>query len=104
MLKSKIHGASITGVHPDYEGSIGIDQKLLEAYAITAAAGSGTITLNGAAARCGMPGDRVIILAYCTLNEREICGHGPNIVYVDSKNRITKKKPSRKPKQWKTCS
>jgi aspartate 1-decarboxylase len=107
ILKSKIHRASLTGVHLDYEGSIGIDEDLLGAsdirpfeqvhvlnanngvrlqtYAISAPRGSGEITLNGAAARLGMPGDAVIILAYGIMDERECIGYNPKIVYVNEK-------------------
>lgn len=112
VLKSKIHRASITAVHLNYEGSIGIDEAILEAsgilpfeqvqvlnvtngsrfvtYTISAPRGSGAITLNGAAARLGVPGDVVIIVAYCIVNESEARSHSTRIVRVDSANRILK--------------
>ena len=112
MLKSKIHRAILTGANLDYEGSISIDEELLKesgvrcyeqvhvvnvnngtrliTYAIAAKAGSGEIALNGAAARLGMPGDIVIIIAYCTIDENDTEKHAPKIVLVDSKNRIKK--------------
>ena len=86
MLKSKIHRATLTGTELDYEGSIAIDRKLIEAagllpgeqvhvlnlnngarlvtYVIEAPAGSGTMMLNGPAARLGLPGDKVVVLCY----------------------------------------
>ncbi|NLS93891.1 MAG: aspartate 1-decarboxylase [Planctomycetaceae bacterium] len=110
MLKSKIHRATLTGTELNYEGSITIDKTLLEAanmlpgeqvqvvnvnngsrlitYVIEAEAGSGTILLNGAAARLGMPGDLVIILTYCTMTDEEIVTHKPIVVRVDENNRI----------------
>lgn len=112
MLKSKIHRATLTGTELDYEGSIAIDRNLLEAadmlpgeqvqvlnvnsgsrlitYIIEAEAGSGTILLNGPAARLGVPGDLVIVLTYCTMNDEEIASHKPIVVLVDKKNQIRK--------------
>jgi aspartate 1-decarboxylase len=109
VLKSKIHRATITGADLNYEGSISIDKKLLEAanilpyelvhvvninsgarfetYAIEAKAGSGTIALNGAAARLGQPGDLVIIISYCLLPREEAIGIKPVVVKVDSQNK-----------------
>jgi aspartate 1-decarboxylase len=109
MLKSKIHRATLTGADLHYEGSIAIDQSLLEladilpgeqvhvlnintgdrliTYAITAPAGSGTVLLNGAAARLGAPGDLVIIIAYCDLEDAEARRFKPKVVLVDAKNR-----------------
>lgn len=110
MLKSKIHRATLTGTELHYEGSITIDKALLEAanmfpgeqvqvvnvsngsrlitYIIEAEAGTGTILLNGPAARLGVPGDLVIILTYCTLTDEEIASHKPILVHVDENNRI----------------
>ncbi len=94
MLKSKIHGATLTGTELDYEGSIAIDKALLEkadilpgeqvhvldknngsrliTYAIEAPRNSGTVLLNGPAARLGAVGDTVIIISYCCLDTQEI--------------------------------
>jgi aspartate 1-decarboxylase len=116
MLKSKIHRAKLTGTELDYEGSIAIDRNLLEAadllpgeqvhvlnlsntsrlitYVIEAEAGSGTVMLNGAAARLGVPGDLLIILSYCTLPDDEARRLAPKIVKVDAKNRILPHSPS----------
>jgi len=110
MLKSKIHRATLTGTELDYEGSIAIDRELLEAadmlpgeqvqvlnlsngsrfitYVIEAAPGSGTVLLNGPAARLGLPGDRVIVLSYCAVSEEEIRSHKPKVVKVDDQNRV----------------
>lgn len=110
MLKSKIHRATLTGTDLDYEGSIAIDRTLMEAadllpgeqvhvlnlsnaarlitYVIEAEAGSGTMLLNGAAARLGSPGDRVIVLSYCTLGDEEAGSHRSKVVRVDGDNRL----------------
>lgn len=110
MLKSKIHRATLTGTELDYEGSIAIDRTLLEAagmlpgeqvhvlnvnngsrlvtYIIEAAADSGTVLLNGPAARLGAPGDLVVIITYCTISDDEIAGYRPVVVKVDAHNRL----------------
>ena len=113
MCKSKIHRAKVTATKLYYEGSIAIDRLLLEradiltgeqvqvlnvnsgqrftTYAIPAPAGSGTILLNGPAARMGEPGDPVIILTYASLPDAEARAHQPIIVHVNAKNRAVKK-------------
>jgi aspartate 1-decarboxylase len=110
MLKSKIHRATVTDANINYEGSITIDKKLMEAadiipyeqvhvlninngarfttYAIEGEAGSGEICLNGAAARLAVKGDLVIILTYFQLEEDELQNYKPKIVHVDEKNAI----------------
>jgi aspartate 1-decarboxylase len=112
MLRSKIHRATLTGTELDYEGSIAIDRNLIEAadllpgeqvhvlnlsnatrlitYVIEAPAGSGTMMLNGPAARLGMKGDQVVILAYGAVDDREARTLKPKIIHVDDKNRIVK--------------
>ena len=109
MLKSKIHRATLTGTELDYEGSITIDQDLLSkadilpneqvhvlnvnngarfvTYAIAAPPGSGKVLLNGAAARLGVPGDRLIVLAFCLVDEEEAKRSEPRLVFVDEINR-----------------
>jgi aspartate 1-decarboxylase len=109
MLRSKIHRATLTGAELDYEGSIAIDRDLMAAadllpgeqvhvlnlsnaqrlvtYVIEAPAGSGTMLLNGPAARLGIAGDKVIVLAYCAVEENEARRLKPKIVHVDEKNR-----------------
>jgi aspartate 1-decarboxylase len=110
MLRSKIHRATLTGTDLDYEGSIAVDRTLMDAadmlpgeqvhvlnlnngerlitYVIEAPAGSGTMLLNGPAARLGMPGDSVIVLAYCAVSEEEARKIKPIVVHVDAKNKI----------------
>jgi len=112
MCKSKIHRATVTDKNINYEGSITIDEKLLnaaainvyekvhvfnlntgdrfETYAIKGRPGSGTVCLNGAAARLGEKGDPIIILSYATVQDYEAKDFKPSIVHVDSKNRIKK--------------
>lgn len=114
MLKSKIHRATLTGTKLNYEGSVTVDQALLDeagilpgeqvhvlnvnngsrlvTYAITAPRGSGTVLLNGPAARFGMIGDQVIILAYCHVTREEAWKHKPVVILIDGKNRKRKKK------------
>jgi aspartate 1-decarboxylase len=113
MLKSKIHRATVTDANIDYEGSITVDRKLMEAadiipyeqvhvlnisngarfttYAIEGEAGSGEICLNGAAARLAVKGDLVIILTYTGVPEEEMENYRPKIVHVDKKNAIVTK-------------
>jgi len=110
ILRSKIHRATLTGTELDYEGSIAIDRTLIEAaellpgeqvhvlnlsnaqrlitYVIEAPAGSGTMMLNGPAARLGVVGDKVVILAYATVDDAEARTFKPKIVHVDEKNRL----------------
>jgi aspartate 1-decarboxylase len=117
MLKSKIHRARVTEACIDYEGSISIDAKLLEAadileyervdvynisngerfstYAITGEPDSGVICLNGAAARKVSVNDLVIVCSYVTLEEAECRRHKPRMVYVDHSNRIVTTNRSR---------
>ena len=112
FLKSKIHRATVTDANLDYEGSITIDRDLMDAaqmhefeqvhivninngerfvtYIIEGERGSGTICLNGAAARLAQPNDLVIIIAYCNLDSTEAAQHTPVVVQVDAKNTIIK--------------
>ncbi|MDP3789737.1 MAG: aspartate 1-decarboxylase [Candidatus Omnitrophota bacterium] len=114
MCKSKIHRATITRSDLHYDGSIGIDKKLLKAsniypgeivqvvninngarfetYAIEELAGSGCIGLYGAAAHMGKPGDLVIILSYGLIDDTEAKGNKLVTIKVDNKNRIKKTK------------
>ena len=108
LLKSKLHRAQVTGVHPDYSGSLSIDQDLLDAagflhhekilvgnitngerfetYCIPAPAGSGEIALNGAAAHKGKPGDLLVILTFIELNPEEASAWEPKLVIIDKDN------------------
>lgn len=110
MLKSKIHRAVITQAELNYVGSITIDEALMEAaglyeyervhisnvnsgsrietYVIAGERGSGVICLNGAAARSGQKGDRVIIMAYANMSPEEIKSHRPKVVFVGDDNEI----------------
>jgi aspartate 1-decarboxylase len=109
MLKSKIHRATVTDTNLNYEGSISIDKNLMdkagilrnqavnifninngerfETYVIEGECGSGTIGLNGAAARLAQPGDLIIIAVYSWVEEKEIEKFATKIVHVDSNNR-----------------
>jgi aspartate 1-decarboxylase len=110
MLKSKIHRATLTGKALDYEGSIALDRLLLEAadlftgeqvhvlnvntgsrlvtYVIEAPAGSGTVMLNGPAARLGEAGDQVVNLAYGGYSQAAAVRLKPRIVHVDEHNAL----------------
>lgn len=112
MLKAKIHRATVTQAELDYEGSCAIDENLLEAsgileyeqihiyniangerfvtYAIRGEAGSGMISVNGAAAHKASPGDLLIIAAYGGLDEAEAAAHSPRLVYPDENNRVAR--------------
>lgn len=111
MLKSKLHRVTVTQAELHYEGSCAIDEDLLDAadireyqqievwninngerfttYAIKAERGSGTISVNGAAARKASAGDLLIIATFAAYNEIELTRFEPDLVYVDAKNRIT---------------
>lgn len=110
LMKSKIHGATVTEANLHYTGSITIDKNLLEAsdicafervqivnlhngsrvetYVMEGAPGSGTICMNGAAARWAQAGDRVIIISYGMLSTEEARRHKPRILFVDEHNRV----------------
>lgn len=112
VLKSKIHRATVTQADLNYEGSITIDRRLMDAadilpyeqvqvldvnngnrlttYAIEGEQDSGQICINGAAARLVSAGDVVIILTYNTVTDAEAREQQPALVYVDGKNSITR--------------
>lgn len=114
MLRSKIHRATVTDANLEYEGSITIDEELMEAaalhpyeqvavsnlhngerletYVIPARRHSGIVCLNGPAARKGTKGDKIIIFNYAMCSEEEIKGHAPKIIRVDEKNQIVRKR------------
>jgi aspartate 1-decarboxylase len=116
FLKSKLHRVSVTHSELHYEGSCAIDENLLEAgdireyqqidiynvtngerfttYAMRAERNSGTISVNGAAARKAAPGDLLIIATYAALNASEVDQFVPNLVYVDAKNRVVDRRKS----------
>jgi aspartate 1-decarboxylase len=108
MMKSKIHRARVTDANLEYEGSLTIDENLMEAadileyeqikvynvsngarfdtYAISGPRGSGSMCLNGAAARLGARGDVIIIVTYGSYEAAEIGRHQPRIVLVNADN------------------
>ena len=111
FLRSKIHRATVTHADLEYEGSVSIDEDLLEAagiweheavhvwnitrgtrlqtYAIRGARGSGVICINGAAAHLNKPGDLVILASFAELEESEARTFKPTVILVDTQNRIT---------------
>jgi aspartate 1-decarboxylase len=113
ICKSKIHRARITEANLNYVGSLTIDEDLMkladlveyerisivnvnngerfDTYVIRGEPGSGTIALNGAAARKGQPGDLIIIIAWGQIEKDEAAGFKPTVVHVDQNNRPTKK-------------
>lgn len=110
MLKSKIHRATVTEANVEYEGSISIDPRLMEAadllpgervdvwdctngsrlqtYVIAGEPGSGEVCINGAAAHLIKPLDQVIIASFVELEDAEARSHQPLRVFVDRDNRI----------------
>lgn len=117
MLRAKIHRATVTEACLEYEGSLTVDEDLLEAagilpyeavvisdlnngerfmtYAMAGKRGSGEIVLNGPTARKGAVGDQVIIFCYEYYAEDEIKRHVPKIIRVDGKNRIVNQESSK---------
>lgn len=114
VCKSKIHRAKVTEANLDYEGSITIDKELMDAtdilpnekvqvlnlnngarfetYVFVGEENSGTICLNGPAARLGQVGDLLIIISYCHLESEEAKKYQPKVVYVDKDNKILRKR------------
>jgi len=110
MLKSKIHRAVVTEAKLNYVGSITIDSELmekagimeyekvqvvdvdngnrLETYVISGKRNSGVMCLNGAAARYVQPGDKVIIMTYCQMDEKEALDYKPTVIFVNEDNSI----------------
>ena len=110
LLLAKIHSCTLTDANLNYMGSISIDHTLLDAagilpyeqvqvvnvangerfitYAIAAPANSGAIELNGAAARLGMKGDRLIVMTYGQLSPEELKTYRPTVVMVNEQNRL----------------
>lgn len=110
IFKGKIHRATVTEADLNYVGSITIDSRLLQAagilpgekvqvaninngarfetYTLEGPAGSGTICINGAAARLAQPGDKIIIITYCWLDAQEARSYTPIVVMVDDRNQI----------------
>ncbi|AYV57642.1 aspartate 1-decarboxylase [Leptospira kmetyi] len=109
-MKGKIHRATVTDADLNYEGSLTVDMDLVDAagmrvyekvsvvnvnngarfetYIIEGKRGSGEICLNGAAARLGMKGDKVIIITYAQVEEADLpTNYSPKVVHVDENNR-----------------
>ena len=109
MLKGKIHRATVTQAELNYVGSITVDEALMEAagireyekvaivdvnngarfetYVIAGERGSGTICLNGAAARCVSVGDKIIIMCYAMMTEQEADANPPRVVLVGANHK-----------------
>jgi aspartate 1-decarboxylase len=114
MLRAKIHRATVTEANVDYEGSITLDRRLMEAtdllpneavcvwnvtngsrfetYAVEGPPDSGVVCVNGAAAHLVRPGDLVIVAAFTWLEEDAARTHQPKVVFVDAQNRIREKR------------
>lgn len=110
LCRAKVHGLTVTEANVDYEGSLTLDERLmdraglspyeqvhvlnlnngsrLETYLIAGQRDSGVVCLNGAAARLGVVGDRLIVLAYGWYNEDEAEHVNPSIVLIDTGNRL----------------
>ncbi len=108
MLKAKLHRATVTDADLNYEGSISIDTKLCKEAGLllnekvdvlnidngarfstyVIAGKDGEICLNGAAARLVQKGDKVIIVAYCQMEQELAKAHIPKVVHLDAKNRV----------------
>jgi aspartate 1-decarboxylase len=113
LFKSKIHRATVTHADLHYEGSVTIDEDLmdaagileyeevriwnvtrgsrLETYALKGERGSGVVCINGAAAHLNQPGDVVILATFADMDEAEARRHEPTVVLVDGENRMVEK-------------
>lgn len=112
ILKSKLHMGQVTEANLEYEGSCTIDRDLMdvagiapyemvlignvnngerfETYVIPGERGSGTICLNGATARKGLAGDKVIIISHIYLTESELEYHKPTLIVLSDGNKPLK--------------
>ena len=110
ICKSKIHSATVAEANLSYTGSLTLDAELMrsadlapyeqvqvvnlnngarfETYCIEGAPGSGTVCLNGAAARLAVVGDKIIVISYAQLTDDERREHSPRLVFVGEQNRI----------------
>jgi len=113
VLKSKLHLATVTRSDLYYHGSLTIDPDLMDAvgmlpyeailvsnvatgmraetYTLPGRRGSGAIELNGAMARLGAVGDRIIVMAFAQIEAAEVDDHRPCVVALDAKNRIVER-------------
>jgi aspartate 1-decarboxylase len=121
MFASKIHRATVTDANVDYEGSITLDRDLMDAanmlpyeqvhvwdvnngsrlttYILPGTRGSGTVCINGAAARLVEPGHRVILSTFIQLEEKDARKHQPRIILVNEKNRVVETEHREEPLQ-----
>jgi aspartate 1-decarboxylase len=110
LLKSKIHRAEVTGGSLNYEGSLTIDEDLMdkvgfvthekilcsnlangnrfETYVIPGTRGSGSIILNGATAHLGKKGNRLTIMSFAAVDKREAKNWSPKVIVLGQKNKI----------------
>jgi aspartate 1-decarboxylase len=108
MMKSKLHGATVTQCNLGYVGSLTVDRNLLEladlipneqvhvvnlntgarfeTYVIEGEAGSGIIGANGGAARLCVEGDQVLVISYCLLDDEGARRHEPRVILLDEEN------------------
>lgn len=115
ILKSKLHRATLTECVLEYEGSLAIDLDLLDAvgmlpyekilvvnqtngqrletYAIPGPRGSRQFCLNGAAARCGYPGDMLTVMSFAAMTPAEAAAFTPQVAVLDEQNHIVTRKP-----------
>lgn len=112
LLKSKIHGACVTGADANYEGSVTVSADLaelvgleeyerilvgnlangerFESYVVYGVRNAGAIQLNGATAHLGKPGDRLTIVSFGLYDAEEAAIHQPKVIFLDEKNVVTK--------------
>lgn len=110
VCKSKIHGGTVTDANLQYTGSLTLDPHFMraadlvpyeqvqvvnvnngarfETYCIEGAPGSGTMCLNGAAARLAVVGDKLIVISYAHVSDQELEQFAPKLVFLDQDNRI----------------
>ncbi len=108
MMKSKLHGATVTQCELGYVGSLTVDTNLMEVadllpnekvqvvnvntgdrfetYVIPGEAGSGIIGANGGCARLCVPGDTLLVISWCLVDDREARGHAPKVVILEAGN------------------
>ncbi|MDP2922031.1 MAG: aspartate 1-decarboxylase [Candidatus Omnitrophota bacterium] len=114
IYKSKIQGAIVTEANLEYVGSVTIDEDLMvaadiipnervqvvnlnngsriETYVIPGKKGSGVICMNGGAARWALAGDRILVISYAMMDDKDAAAFKPKVIFVDNKNKITGKK------------
>ncbi len=114
MMKGKLHGATVTDANLNYEGSIGIPRDLMDAagllphervdvlsfangarlttYVLEYPAGSGHIVMNGPAAHLIKKGDKVIVVAYASMEVKEAKKHQPKVIILGAGNKVKPKR------------